>query len=122
MWRLALGMIKTFINCLLIVYLFFLSPLDILAAEVLQVQSSSTIRLGDRNRNYTVRLSCLEIDDDKEAESIAWLKKELPRGKKVNLRPQGSKEGVLLAKITPLNSDDELSKQMVNLGFAKAIC
>ncbi len=102
--------------------IFFMSPLDLLAAEVLQVQTSSTIRLGDRNRNYTVKLSCLEIDQEKEDLAKVWLRKELPRGSKVNLMPLGSEEGVLLARIIPLKSNIELSKKMVDLGIGRSTC
>ena len=62
------------------------------AAEILQVTSSSVLLIGDHNRTYTVKLACTEITPDLEEKSLKWLKKQLPRHTKVNLKPKGSSQ------------------------------
>ena len=66
------------------------------------------MQLGDNNRNYTVKLACLEVDPVDEESAKSWLRSELPRRKRVNLRPESSHDGVLLARVIPLESDIEM--------------
>tara|TARA_Y100001968_G_C19013272_1_gene551652 strand:+ start:188 stop:535 length:348 start_codon:yes stop_codon:yes gene_type:complete len=105
---------------LLISFLYFYSEVE--AAEILQVTSSSVLLIGDHNRTYTVKLACAEISTDLEEESINWLKKQLPRHTKVNLKPKGSVDGVLVAKVIPFNSNIDISQKYVNEGLAENKC
>ena len=84
------------------------------AAEILQVSSSSVLLIGDHNRTYTVKLACTEISPEIEEKAVIWLKKELPRNTKVNLKPKGSIDGVLVARVIPFNSDEDISKKYIN--------
>jgi len=97
-------------------------PLPVWAAEVLQVQKSSLLQIGDHNRTYTVRLACLDVPPSKEVEAMAWLKSELPRRRRVNLRPEGTLDGVLLAKVTPLGRDQDLGAGLIAAGLARSEC
>ena len=110
--------LKIFI--LLIYFLSFFSP--VYAAEILQVSSSSVLLIGDHNRTYTVKIACTEISPDLEERSVNWLKKKLPRHTKVNLKPKGALDGVLVAKVIPFNSDIDISKQYINEGLAINNC
>tara|TARA_Y100001968_G_C18792496_1_gene451848 strand:+ start:138 stop:482 length:345 start_codon:yes stop_codon:yes gene_type:complete len=101
---------------------FFVFCYQVFAAEVLQVSSSSVLLLGDNNRTYTVKLACAEIDSGKEELAINWLRKELPRHTKVNLRPKGVSDGVLIAKVIPLNSDIDISEKYISEGLAESKC
>ena len=92
------------------------------AAEVLQVTSSSVLLIGDHNRTYTVKLACTEISPDLEEESFKWLKKQLPRHTKVNLKPKGSVDGVLVAKVIPFNSNIDITEKYINEGLAINKC
>ena len=92
------------------------------AAEILQVSSSTVLIIGDNNRSYNVKIACTEITPDLEERSINWLKKELPRHTKVNLKPKGSVEGVLVAKVIPLNSNVDITERYINEGLAKNKC
>ena len=74
------------------------------AAEVLQVRSGSLLQVGDRNRTYTVELACVSVDDEQQSDAIAWLRQQLPRRRRVNLRPVGSSNGQLVARVTPLET------------------
>lgn len=97
-------------------------PFEAAAAEVLQVRTPSLLQVGDHNRTYTVRLACVAVDPASQAEALAWLKQELPRRRRVNLRPEGSDDGVLLARVTPLGNATDLSEGLVAAGFGRDIC
>ncbi len=105
---------------ILIFFLFF--PLRALSAEVLQVTSSSVLQIGDHNRNYKVKIACINVDESNRKDAIDWLKSELPRHTKVNFFPKGSEDGMLLARITSLKSGKDLASGMLELGYARSIC
>ncbi|WP_241433985.1 nuclease [Prochlorococcus sp. MIT 0603] len=86
------------------------------------MKSASVIRIGDNNRDYKVKIACLDVDPLKEKEALEWLKMELPRKSKVNLLPKGSEDGVLVAKVINLNSEKDLANSMKELGLAKLYC
>ena len=92
------------------------------AAEVLQVRSSSLLQVGDHNRTYTVALACASVDASQEAEATSWLRRELPRRRRVNLRPVGSSDGQLMARVTPLGADRDLSSGLIAAGLASNSC
>ena len=108
------------------VFILFISLLScftkVYAAEILQVSSSSILLIGDHNRNYTVKIACTEINPGLEERSLEWLRNELPRHTKVNLKPKGSVDGILLAKVIPLNSDIDISEKYINEGLATNNC
>ena len=102
--------------------LFCLIPFEASAAEVLQVRSSSLLEIGDRNRTYTVKLSCVDIDPKNEIEARDWLKSQLPRRKRVNLRPEGMRDNVLFARVVPFGTEKELGLGLVDAGLASFTC
>ena len=95
---------------------------DVFAAEILQVTSSSVLLIGDHNRTYTVKLACTEVSSELEEKSVKWLKKQLPRHTKVNLKPKGSVDGVLVAKVIPFDSNVDITEKYINEGLAKEKC
>ena len=103
-------------------FLLLLWALPLQAAEVLQVRSSSLLQVGDRNRTYTIALPCAAVDAKQEAEATSWLRQELPRRRKVNLRPVGSSEGQLMARVTPIGAARDLSTGLIAAGFASNSC
>ena len=102
--------------------LLLLWAVPVQAAEVLQVRSSSLLQVGDHNRTYTVSLACTSVDVSHEAEATAWLRKELPRRRRVNLRPIGSSEGQLMARVTPIGAERDLSSGLIAAGLAANSC
>ena len=92
------------------------------AAEILQVTNSSLLLIGDNNRTYTVKIACAEISPDLEEKSLSWLKKQLPRHTKVNLKPKGSVDGVLVARVIPFDSNVDISEKYINEGLATKKC
>ena len=105
---------------ILICFLSFLS--QVYAAEILQVSNSSVLLVGDNNRTYTVKIACTEISPDLEERSVIWLKKQLPRHTKVNLKPKGIVDGVLVAKVIPFKSNMDITEQYFNEGLATNNC
>ena len=59
-------------------------PLNVLAAEVLQISSPTVFRIGDRNRTYTVKLSCVEVEPSSNELAMKWLKSRLKKKTRVN--------------------------------------
>ena len=116
------NMNKVYIKTLILIISFFCFFSKVYAAEILQVSSSSVLLIGDNNRNYTVKIACTEISPELEEKSVDWLKKELPRHTKVNLRPKGTLDGVLLAKVIPINSNIDIAEKYIKEGLAKNKC
>lgn len=104
---------------LLLISGLLLTPVKLSAAEVLQVREADLLLIGDQNRTYSVRLACADIIQGQEQNSIAFLRKQLPRRQKVNLMPMGSKDGLLLARVRPLGSSQDLSGLLVENELAK---
>ena len=61
---------KLFTKILILLISIFWFHLEVDAAEILQVSSSSVLLIGDHNRTYTVKLACTEISPDLEEKSI----------------------------------------------------
>ena len=110
------------IRALLIGFSLLLLAAPVSAAEVLQVRSSSLLQVGDRNRTYTIELACAAVDPVDEAEAVRWLRDQLPRRRRVNLRPVGSRAGQLLARVTPLGEPTDLSAGLVAASLATDSC
>ncbi len=113
---------KLYIKFFILIISFFSFFYKVDAAEILQVSSSSVLLIGDNNRTYTVKIACAEISPDSEERAFNWLKKQLPRHTKVNLKPKGSVDGVLIAKVIPFNSKLDISEKYINEGLAKNKC
>ena len=113
---------KFFTSILILLISIFCFYSEVYAAEVLQVSSSSVLLIGDHNRTYTVKLACTEISPDLEVKSLRWLKKQLPRHTKVNLKPKGSVDGVLVAKVIPFGSNVDITEKYINEGLAREKC
>ncbi|MEB3321935.1 MAG: hypothetical protein VKI81_03840 [Synechococcaceae cyanobacterium] len=107
-------------SCLLalLLALFLALPGAAAAAEVLQVQGGRVLRIGDRNRVYGVELACLAVDPGREPEATAWLRQALPRRSRVNLRPAGGHDGLLVAHVVRLEGNLDLGEGLIAAGLA----
>ena len=103
-------------------FIFTLKTFSVNAAEVLQITNSSTILIGDQNRNYTVEIACLDLEPSKESSVIDYLKSELPRHSRVNLKPKGFQDGVLIAKIISIENNIDIGDMIVSKKWAKSNC
>ena len=111
-----------FISLILSLTLLLVLPHQAFAAEVLQVRSATLLQVGDRNRNYSVQLACVQVEPEDEQRAQDWIRHAVPRRRRVNLRPEGSADGVLLARVTPIGDDLDLGSALVSEGLAQVTC
>ena len=109
-------------SIILIINFIFISPLVVNAAEILQIKSSNTILVGDQNRNLTIGLFCVDVNESDEIEATNLLKSEFPRGSKVKIKPFGFKENVLLAKVFNIKGTKEMTELLVAKNLTSEIC
>jgi len=102
--------------------LIILNPGIVNSAEILQIKSSNTILVGDQNRNLTIGLFCVDVDENDELEAISILKTEFPRGSKVKIKPFGFKENVLLAKVFNIKGTKEMTGLLVSKDLIREDC
>ena len=107
---------------LIIICLIFLNPQVVYSAEILQIKSSNTVLVGDQNRNLTIRLFCVDVDENDEIEATNLLKSEFPRGSKVKIKPFGFKENVLLAKVFNIKGTKEMTELLAVKNLIKEKC
>ena len=113
-WRAALALMLSAI-------VLILGSASVQAAEVLQVRSGSLLQIGDQNRSYSVELACLSLPAEGDAAAATWLRHELPRRTRVNLRPVSSHDGTLVARVQPLGGNAagmDLSDGLIAAGLA----
>ena len=104
---------KKISKILIIICLFILIPAKVNSAEILQIKSSNTILVGDQNRNLTIGLFCVDVNENDEFEAINLLKSEFPRGSKVKIKPFGFNENLLLAKVFNIKGNKEMTELLV---------
>ena len=107
---------------MIVVFLIVLNPVIVNSAEILQIKSSNTILVGDQNRNLTIELFCVNVNEKNELEATNLLKNEFPRGSKVKIKPFGFKENVLLAKVFNIKSTKEMTELLVAKNLSSEIC
>ncbi len=113
---------KKLSKILFIVCLIVLNPVIVNSAEILQIKSSNTILVGDQNRNLTIGLYCVDVNENDEIKATNFLKSEFPRGSKVKIKPFGFKENVLLAKVFNIKGTKEMTELLVAKDFTSEIC
>ena len=113
---------KKLSKILIIVCLIVLNPVIVNSAEILQIKSSNTILVGDQNRNLTIELFCVDVNENDEIEATNLLKNEFPRGSKVKIKPFGFKENVLIAKVFNIKGTKEMTELLVSKILSSEIC
>ena len=114
---------KKITSFLIIFFLVVLYPTRTYSAEILQINNSSSILVGDQNRDLTIKLFCVEINnEDDEKIALNLLKKEFPRGSKVKIKPIGFKENILMAKVFDINETKEMSDLLIAKNLSKQTC
>lgn len=73
------------------------------------MRGATLLQLGDQNRSYTVQLACIVVPEAQQSEAVDWLRQAAPRRTRVNLRPMGQHEGVLLARVQTLSAAQKRS-------------
>ena len=113
---------KKLSKILIITCLIVINPVIVNSAEILQIKSSNTILVGDQNRNLTIGLFCVDVNENDELEATNLLKSEFPRGSKVKIKPFGFKENVLLAKVFNIQGNKEMTELLVAKDLTKEVC
>ena len=113
---------KKLSKILIIVCFVFLCPAIVNSAEILQIKSSSIIVIGDQNRNLTIGLFCVDVNENDELKATSLLKNEFPRGSKVKIKPFGFKENLLLAKVSNTKGTKEMTELLFTKGLTKENC
>jgi len=107
---------------LIIICLIIINPVIVNSAEILQIKNSNTILVGDQNRNLTIRLFCVDVNENDELEATNLLKNEFPRGSKVKIKPFGYKENLLIAKVFNIKGTKEMTELLVAKDLTRENC
>ena len=113
---------KKLSKILIIICLIVLNPVIVNSAEILQIKSSNTILVGDQNRNLTIGLFCVDVNENDELEATNLLKSEFPRGSKVKIKPFGFNENLLLAKVFNIKGNKEMTELLVAKDLTRENC
>ena len=120
--KLNSSILKKLSKLLIISFLIVFNPLVVNSAEILQIKSSNTILVGDQNRNLSIGLFCVDVNENDEIEATNLLKSEFPRGSKVKIKPFGFKENVLIAKVFNIKGTKEMTELLVANNLSSEIC
>ena len=99
---------KKIAKFLIIIFLVVILPFRTNSAEILQINSSSRILVGDQNRSISIKLICVET--------------EFPRGSKVKIKPIGIRDNIWVAKVFDINESKEMSELLISQRLTKEIC
>ena len=114
---------KKITSILIIVLLVAFYPIRTYSAELLQINNSSRILVGDQNRDLPIKLFCVDINNEEDEKiAINILKKEFPRGSKVKIKPVGYKENILIAKVFDINETKEMSDLLIAKNLSNNSC
>ena len=122
MKNLDISELKKLSKFLIIICLIVFNPVIVNSAEILQIKSSNTILVGDQNRNLTIGLFCVDVNENDEFEAINLLKSESPRGSKVKIKPYGFKENILLAKVFNIKGTKEMTELLGAKDLNRGYC
>ena len=98
------------------------SPINTCSAELLQINDVSTILVGDQNRSLYLSLYCVDINENEKKKAIEILKRNFPRGTKVKIKPYGSDGDRLLAKISRVDDETEMSELLNTFNSSEKNC
>ncbi len=106
-------MIK-FVFLLTSIFILLITPKIVDSAEILQINSSNTVLIGDQNRSMVVNLFCIKVEELNDLKAKELLQKNFPRGTKVKIKPFGKKDGNLSAKVYNLKNNEEMTDLLIS--------
>ena len=113
---------KNISKTVIIFFLIFICSFKAHSAEILQINRSNIILVGDQNRNLIIKLYCVDVNEDFEQRAVNFLKKEFPRGSKVKIKPVGYDENILIAKIFDITGSKEMSDLLISNDLTNEVC
>ena len=114
--------LKKSVFILLTIIAFLITPTLVNSAEILQINSSNTVLIGDQNRNLIVKLFCVNVDESNNFKAKELLKRNFPRGTKVKIKPYGTDDNILLAKVYNLNKNIEMTDLLISENLTSYSC
>ena len=114
--------LKKFLKLILISIFLVFFPINAYSAELLQINDVDTILVGDQNRSLYLSLYCIDISENEKGKAIEILKRNFPRGTKVKIKPYGSNDNRLLAKIFRVNDKLEMTALLNTFNSSKKNC
>ena len=119
----SLNKLKKIISLLIIFFVVVFYPIRVYSAEILQINNSSSVLVGDQNRDLLIKLFCVDINDvENEEIAINLLKSEFPRGSKVKIKPMGFKENILVARVFNISETKDMSELLNSKELTKETC
>ena len=112
--------LKKLLQIILIILL--ICPINISAAELLQINDVNTILVGDQNRSIYLSLYCVDIKENEKKEATDILKRNFPRGTKVKIKLFGFDDNKLLAKIFRVDDETEMTELLNTFNSSKENC
>jgi len=113
---------KKLLQLILIFIVLIICPINTYSAEILQINNVNTILVGDQNRSLYLSLYCVDINEKEEEKATKILKRNFPRGTKVKIKPYGSKDSRLLARIFRVDDETEMSQLLNTFNSSKENC
>ena len=97
-------------------------PVNLSAAELLQINDLNTILVGDQNRSIYISLYCIDIKENEKEKATEILKRNFPRGTKVKIKPFGYNENKLIAKIFRVDDETEMTELLNTFNSSEKNC
>ena len=114
---------KKIIALIIIFFLVFFNPIRTYSAEIIQINNSNSILVGDQNRDLLIKLFCVEINDVEDEEiAMSLLRREFPRGTKVKIKPMGFEENILVARVFDISETKEMTELLNAKELTKETC
>ena len=95
-------------------------PLIGYCAEIIQINATNDIVVGDQNRKLSISLPCIEVENEKVA--IQILNKSFPRGTKIKIKPFSINESILSAQVFRVDDKSEMSQILISNKLAINLC
>ena len=118
----SLNGIRTFIQITLIFIFIVISPINANSAELLQINDVDNILVGDQNRSLYLSLYCVDINENEREEATEILRRNFPRGTKVKIKPYGSNDQGLFAKVFRVDDETEMTELLKTFNLSKKNC
>ena len=114
--------IKNFIQIILVFVFLIIFPINANSAELLQINDVNTILVGDQNRSIYISLYCIDINEKDKVEATEILRRNFPRGTKVKIKPYGSNGQRLLAKVSRVDEEIEMTELLETYNSSEKNC
>ena len=100
----------------------FFYPSNVFSAEILQINTTQNIIIGDQNRRLSVSLPCIKVKSLQEKTALEMLKKDFPKGTKIKIKPFASDDTFLSAQIFRVDNKNEMTGILLANDLAENTC